>query len=249
MSLLKEIKILYEDHNIVVINKPAGLIVHPDGKREEESVSSWMLEKYPQTKEVGEPINLSDGRIILRPGIVHRIDRETSGVLVLAKNQKSFLFLKEQFQNREISKIYEAFVWEKINLPDGRDDGTIDRPIARSRKDFRLWSAQRGGRGELRDALTHFRVLDNKKEFSFVEISPKTGRTHQIRVHFKAINHPIVSDSLYAPKRPKALGFQRLALHAKKLTFKNLEGEELSVEAPYPSDFEEGIRQFKNLPD
>lgn len=245
MSLLKEIKILYEDDNIAVINKPAGLIVHPDGKREEESVSSWTLEKYPQTKEVGEPIILSDGRVVLRPGIVHRIDRETSGVLVLAKNQKSFLFLKEQFQNREISKVYEAFVWGRIK----EDDGVIDRPIARSRKNFRLWSAQRGGRGELRDALTYFRVLDRKKEFSFVEISPKTGRTHQIRVHFKAINHPLVSDSLYAPKRPEALGFQRLALHAKKLTFKNLEGEDVPVEAPYPSDFEEGIRQFKNLPD
>jgi len=243
--MLDKIQTLYEDDDLVVINKPSGLIVHPDGKREEESVAEWMVEKYPQTSEVGEPLTLSDGKIISRPGIVHRIDRETSGVLVLAKNQNSFLFLKAQFQNREVEKIYETFVWGNIK----EDDGLIDRPIARSRKDFRLWSAQRGGRGELRDAQTYFRVLDRKKEFSFVEVLPKTGRTHQIRVHFKAINHPLVSDSLYAPKRSKALGFERLALHAKKISFKNLAGEKILVEAHYPEDFEEGIRQFKNLPD
>ncbi len=245
MSLLNKIKILYEDENLLVINKPAGLIVHPDGKREEESLSSWFESKYPKSKGVGEHITLSDGKEIVRSGVVHRIDRETSGALILVKNQNAFECLKKQFQNHEVEKTYHAFVWGNIK----EDEGVIDRPMGRSKKDFRLWSAQRGARGELRDAITNFKVLERKKEITFVEASPKTGRTHQIRAHFKAINHPLVGDSLYAPKRPKALGLERLALHAKKLKFKNLDGNFVSVEAPYSPDFEEAIEQFKNLPD
>ena len=231
--------ILHQDENLIVINKPAGLVVHSDGKTIEPSVADWLLENFPETKEVGEPWSLTGGKVIYRPGIVHRIDRETSGVLVVARNQKTFEFLKDQFQGREVKKIYNAFVYGEMK----QDEGVINRPIARSKKDFRLWSAQRGARGAAREAITNFSVLEKGRDArsvaaSYLEVRPETGRTHQIRVHFKAINHPIVCDKLYAPKRPSILGFSRLALHARSLEFKTLEGELLKIEAPLPPDFE-----------
>ena len=229
--------IIFENKDLVIINKPSGLVVHSDGKTEEPSVADWLLEKYPEIKEVGEPWETPAGKIIYRPGIVHRLDRETSGVLVVAKTQASFLYLKDLFQARAIKKIYHAFVYDEVK----QDEGVIDRPIARSKKDFRLWSAQRGARGAAREALTRFAVLKRNGEASYLEIRPETGRTHQIRVHFKAINHPIVCDRLYAPKRSPILGFERLALHAKSIEFKGLDGKEIKVEAPLPSDFQKAL--------
>ncbi|NQV88274.1 MAG: RluA family pseudouridine synthase [Parcubacteria group bacterium] len=236
-----KISILYEDNNIVAINKPAGLVVHSDGKTKEVSVADWVLEHYPKAKNVGEPIILSSGEIINRPGIVHRLDRETSGVLLIAKTQKSFEYLKELFKGRDIKKTYNAFVYGEIK----EDDGTINRPIGRSSKNFRMWSAQRGSRGERREAVTHYKVLARGGSFSFVEVKPETGRTHQIRVHFKAINHPIVSDSLYAPKQEKALGFQRTALHSLSIEFQAMNGKNLKIEAPFPEDFEKAIKLLR----
>lgn len=238
----KRIEILYEDKDIVVINKPAGLIVHRDGRQEEPSVVDWVLKNYPKTKKVGEPLMLSDGTKIERPGIVHRIDRETSGVLVIAKTKESFESLKQQFQDRNIHKIYQAFVYGDVK----EDRFTVDRPIGRSPADFRRWSAQRGARGEMRDAVTFFRTLGRKDGVSLVEALPKTGRTHQIRVHLKAINHPIVSDSLYATendlKKPNPTGIKRLALHAKGIEFNLMNGKTIKVEAPYPLDFKKAIK-------
>jgi len=237
MSLLDPITILYEDKDMVVINKPAGLIVHPDGKRKEESVTDWMHSHYPESENVGEPIILSSGEKILRPGIVHRIDRETSGALILAKTQEAFLSLKQQFQDRDIAKEYHSFVYGAMP----KKEDVINRPIGRSRNDFRQWSAQRGARGTLRDAVTGYTVLKAGKEASFVKVEPKTGRTHQIRVHFKAINHPVVCDSLYAPKQKPVLGFSRLALHARSIEFTNLLGKSQQITAPYPEDFQKAI--------
>jgi 23S rRNA pseudouridine1911/1915/1917 synthase len=249
------IEILFEDKNYLVLNKPAGLIVHADGKTEEPTLVDWLLEKYPEMKDVGEPWTSPQGQTIYRPGIVHRLDRETSGVLIIAKTQESFEDLKKQFQNREIEKTYNAFVYGKME----EEDGVIDRAIGRSNKDFRMWSAQRGARGELREAITVYKVLETGRPldeargkvaaegYSYLEVRPKTGRTHQIRVHLKAINHPVIGDSLYAPKRDFALGFERLALHARSLAFKNLEGKELIIEAPLPEDFERGLAELRAL--
>ncbi len=236
-----KIKILYEDKNLLVINKPAGLVVHFDGKTHEPSVAEWVLENFPKTENVGEPITLTSGEVIKRPGIVHRIDRDTSGVLVIAKTAESFDYLKKAFQGRDISKTYHAFVYGEMK----KDDDTIDRPITRSRSDFRLWSAQRGGRGEAREAITHYKVLARKDGYSFVEVKPETGRTHQIRVHFKAINYPIVADVLYAPKREQALGFERLALHAYEIEFTGMDGKVVRVTAPYPPDFKKAVGIIK----
>lgn len=238
MSLLDSITILYEDKDVVVVNKPAGLIVHPDGKRKEESLTDWMISRYPESLEVGEPILLPSGDKIMRPGIVHRIDRETSGALILAKTQESFLSLKSQFQERDIAKEYHTFVYGAMP----KKEDTINRPIGRSRNNFRQWSAQRGARGTLREAVTEYSVLIPGKEVSFVKAEPQTGRTHQIRVHFKAINHPVVCDSLYAPKQKPLLGFSRLALHARSIEFKDLKGKSHQITAPYPEDFEVALK-------
>ena len=233
--------ILLETPDLLVINKPAGLMVHADGRSDELTLADWLIETYPKMEMVGDEHVLQNGEKVLRPGIVHRLDKETSGVMVIAKNRKAFLFLQEQFQGREVDKIYNAFVYGTMN----EKDGVIDRAITRNKKDFRLWSAQRGGRGDAREALTEYKVLGTCDNLSFVELVPKTGRTHQIRVHLKAINHPVVADRLYAPKMPEELGFKRLALHAKSLTFKDLKGKDVVVEAPYPADFKKAIIAFK----
>ena len=232
----KEIKIIYENEEVLVVNKPAGLVVHSDGKTNEPTLVDFILENYPNIKDVGEPA-VYDGKEIARPGIVHRIDRETSGVIVIAKTQESFLNLKKQFQDREITKTYNAFLYGVLK----DKSGTINLSVGRSKSDFRQWSAQRGARGELREAVTHYKVLEENKDFTYVEVNPKTGRTHQIRVHFKAIDHPVVCDKLYAPKRACELGFERLALHASTLSFRLQNDEIITVEADLPEDFKQAL--------
>ncbi len=243
------VPILYEDTDFLVINKPAGLVVHADGKSKELTLVDWILNKYPEMKEVGEPLTLSNGTVIFRPGIVHRIDRETSGILLIAKNQPAYLHAKEQFQDRTITKTYHLFVHGSVQAMKGK----IDRPIGRSKNDFRKWTAQRGTRGELREAVTEYKLLakgGSRDEFySYVEAHPLTGRTHQIRVHFKAINHPVVADPLYGPERhsPGPLGFERLALHASFIAFTDMKGNKVEVKAPLPADFEIALQKLKEL--
>ena len=135
--------IIFEDDNILVIDKPAGLMVHSDGRTKEETLSDWVLKKYPELKDVGEP-----WEDIPRPGIVHRLDKDTSGVMVLAKTQETFEELKGQFQERKIKKTYRAFAYD----PFKEENGEIDRPIGKSKSDFRKWSAQPGSRGVQREA-------------------------------------------------------------------------------------------------
>lgn len=237
------IPIIYEDDYVIVVNKPAGLVVHSDGKTKEMTLSDWIIERYPNMKDVGEPVVLSSGETILRPGIVHRIDRDTSGVLVIAKTQDSFLFIKEQFKNRHIKKEYRAFVYGLVK----KDKEIINREIGRSTKDFRLWSAQRGARGTLREAITEYIVLERGKEFSYLSVFPKTGRTHQIRVHLKAINHPVVNDKLYAPKREAGLGLSRLALHAFNIELEIPNTGIKFFEAPLPEDFKIALEYLHNI--
>jgi len=228
----KEIQIIYENKDIVAVNKPAGLVVHSDGRTKEPTLSDWVLEHYPETKNVGESIELSDGSEILKHGIVHRLDRETSGVILIAKNQDAFLFLKRQFQDRKIKKVYRAIVHGSFK--EGR--GTVDKPIGKSKKDFRRWAVA-GTRGILREAVTEYKALCGVKDFSYVEVYPKTGRTHQIRVHMKAIQHPVVCDRLYAPNKECELGMERVALHALSIDFFIRGGVEIKLEAPLPEDF------------
>lgn len=235
-------EILYEDKNVFVFNKPGGLMVHADGRSKDVTLADMIAKKYPKMKEVGEQMRFVDGggveKIIYRPGIVHRLDKDTSGALVVAKTQKSFEFLKKQFQDRGVIKKYLTIVYGNVK----NDKGIIDRPIGRSKSDFRKWSATRGARGEMREAVTEYKVLkrfqDAKGEnFTLLEVAPKTGRTHQIRVHLKAINYSIVGDKLYGGSRPTALGFARTALHASSVSFETNPGKKVTVEAPLPADF------------
>lgn len=255
----QQIDILYEDTNCVVISKPAGLMVHSNGKADGPFLTDWIIEKFPMAKGVGEPARSEDGVDLDRSGIVHRLDRETSGALIIVKTKEGYDSLKSQFQNRTVLKKYLAFVWGEVD----EEFGTINRPIGRSGSDFRKWTAQRGARGELREAETYWTKLwkgsspsfekevadiDLKEgivnKFSLLEVEPKTGRTHQIRVHFNAVNHPVVGDSLYAPKRPMVLGFKRLALHSWVFEFENIEGKRIKIKAPLPEDFANAVNEL-----
>ncbi len=229
------IKILYEDKDLLAIDKPAGISVHGDGKRKEETVADWFAKKYPKSKNVGEPM-IIDKKEILRPGIVHRLDKDTSGVLLLAKTQKAYEFLKHQFAGRVIKKVYNALVYGSVK----NDSGIINAEIGRSKNDPRLRTAMRGKRGKLREAITEYKVLKrlgiDGEKYTWLEVRPKTGRTHQIRVHLKFLNHPVVCDKLYSPQKPCPKSLSRLALHAQSIEFKNLASKNIKVESPLPRD-------------
>jgi 23S rRNA pseudouridine1911/1915/1917 synthase len=244
---IPKIDVLFEDVDIVAINKPAGIMVHPDGRSVGPFITDWILENYPRAAKVGEPTRALDGTEILRPGIVHRLDRETSGVLLVAKTAKGHAHLKKQFQDRTIKKKYVAFVWGDLK----EEFGTITRPIGRNGSDFRRYSASRGARGVERDAETYWTRLativvpnaEGKQRFTLMEAEPRTGRTHQIRVHFSAIQHPVVGDTLYAPNRPMMLGFERTALHARSIEFDTAKGEHVKIVAPLPKDFKTACKE------
>lgn len=225
-------EILFEDDDIIAINKPSGVLVHGDAKEHTNTVVEWFLSYSPKSKGVGDSLHTPQGEAIERSGIVHRLDRETSGVLLLGKTHEGHAILKEQFQNRTLEKIYYAWVYGA--MPEKK--GVINRPIGRSSQNFKLWSAQRGARGEMREAITHYEQIWSDGKHSFVKVSPKTGRTHQIRVHMKAISHPVVCDSLYAPNQSCDLGFSRCALHAYSISFTDGKGARHTVKAPLPSD-------------
>lgn len=235
-----ELPILYEDTNMVAVYKPSGVMTHKDGRSTEETVADWFAARYPDSTEVGETQRLQDGTELLRPGVVHRLDRETSGVLVFAKTKEAHTHLKEVFQGRQAEKTYVAFVY---GVPK-EEKGVIEFSIGRSRKDFRLRSAQPKAKGTLREALTHYRVLTHTDTHSFLQVTPKTGRTHQIRVHLKAIHHPVVCDPLYAPNHSCDLGLTRLALHAYSLTLPTLEGKEVTITAELPEEFKKALKFF-----
>jgi len=173
-------------------------------------------------------------------GYVHRLDRDTSGVLIFAKNERAYDFLRKAFRNREVKKTYLALVY---GIPKEKK-GVIDFDIGRSRKDFRLRSAQPKAKGRLRDAITRYEVIGEKDGYALLKVNPETGRTHQIRVHLKAIHHPIVGDPLYAPKHPSALGISRLGLHAYEVTIPLLSGTHISIVAPIPNDLAPAFAQF-----
>lgn len=252
-------KILYEDDYILALDKPSGLLVHGDGRSKEPTLVDWINQNYPDLKEVGEEQVLQNGEKIKRPGIVHRIDKDTSGVIIVAKTEESHQFLKEQFQNRKVQKIYNAVVWG--NFSKEKMEGVIDKPIGRSASDFRKWSAEHGAKGELREAVTEYKVLlphpnplltkerEDRQNFSYLEVRPKTGRTHQIRVHLKAISHPVVCDKLYSAGKvcgkEECLGFDRLALHALSIKLELPNGTYITIESPLPAEFEEAKNLLK----
>jgi len=231
-------EIIYADDDMIVINKPSGISVHGGGLVAGATVVDFLLERFSEIAGVGEdPV---------RPGIVHRLDRDTSGVMVVARNQKSFLALKEIFQKRRVEKIYHAIV---CGVPAKRE-GVIDFSIGRLASNPTMRAAAIGRtvvRGS-RDALTHYRVLKADDAYSLVELRPKTGRMHQLRVHLKAIGHPIACDTKYGGKKvccPAVLQQAgRQLLHARSLSFSFPEGRRLFFEAEPPEDMTLAIRSI-----
>jgi 23S rRNA pseudouridine1911/1915/1917 synthase len=244
------IEILFENDDVVVIDKPTGVMVHPDGFHQEQTVVDWFLEKYPETKGVGEPQLTNDGEEMERSGVVHRLDKDTSGVLILAKNQDAYEHLKTQFHDRLAKKEYRAFVYGALR----ERWGTIDRPIGRSAKNFRMRSAQRGARGTMREAQTEWELIDSGQyegeDFSYIKLMPRTGRTHQIRVHLRAIERPVVCDVLYSSHKIKGsnnLGLQDMALHAHKLEIVLPDGELEQFISPVPTVFEQAAKRIAEV--
>ena len=220
-----DLTILYEDADIVAVLKPAGLITHSDGRTEGPTAEDWFKAHYPDQGG----------------GYVHRLDRDTSGVLVFAKNHEAYEFLRKAFHDREVKKTYYAIVY---GVPRARR-GLIDFDIGRSRRDFRLRSAQPKAKGRLREAITRYEVVGEHEGYALVKLQPETGRTHQLRVHLKAIHHPIVCDPLYAPNHKPALGLNRLALHAYEIVLPTRDGKTLHIVCPVSGDLVSVFSQFR----
>ncbi|MBI2591819.1 MAG: RluA family pseudouridine synthase [Candidatus Brennerbacteria bacterium] len=220
--------IIYETDDFVAVNKPAGLLVHKTAASEEETLVEWLLKKYPEIKTVGDdPEN--------RPGIVHRLDKDTSGVILIARNQKFFEYLKNLFKTHQIKKTYLALVYGKLEPL----TGVIEKPIALKSGTIKR-TAHLGGKVRMvKEAITEYKVKKylrlNSQDFSLVELFPKTGRTHQLRVHMASISHPIVGDRLYGRKNVN-FDLERQFLHAESIEFSLPEGRRIKIEAELPLD-------------
>ncbi len=246
--------IIFKDKDIIVLNKPAGIAVHGGPNVQGETIVDFLIEHFPEVKGVGDlPLacaGMAQAGDSIRPGIVHRLDRDTSGVLVVARNQDAFERLKLLFKTRNVEKTYLAVVCGK---PKNRE-GIISYPIGRDAKNPTRRGAA-GGRARIRgerEAETRYRVLKAGEAYSLLEVMPKTGRTHQIRVHMKAIGHPIACDRVYGGKKvccPRATGARaspegagRQLLHAQSLSFSFPEGRRLKFEADPPEDFSNAVK-------
>lgn len=228
-------QVVYEDNNLLVANKPSGLITHPKNTEDkQDSLTGWLVEKYPEIRTVGEDP--------LRPGLVHRLDKDTSGLLVIAKNQESFFYLKSLFQDKKIKKYYIALVHGKPK----ESKGIIDAPMGRIGMKR---TTQLHGKKKLKDektAITEYSTLKNFKDFTLLEVSPHTGRTHQIRVHLKSIGTPVAGDPLYGHGGKKSHKEpDRLFLHAYKLQFISPDGKSLAFEADLPDDLQKFINELE----
>ena len=226
-----DLDIRYEDKDVLVINKPKGLVVHPAPGNEDGTLVNALLDYCKE--------DLSGIGGVQRPGIVHRIDKETSGLLIVAKNDMAHRHLSDQLKTRTLSRRYYALVLGNIK----EDSGTIDAPIGRSLKDRKKMAIIANGR----DAVTHFRVLARYVGYTLVECKLQTGRTHQIRVHMAHIQHPIAGDNVYGNKTDKS-GIDGQCLHAKELEFIHpATGENVHVECPLPEYFETFLKKLKPL--
>ena len=234
-SLGEKIKIIFENDDFLVIDKPTGLSAHPSSTEPKGTLVNWLLYHFPAIKSVGEMIESGN----IRPGIVHRLDKDTSGVMVVAKNQKSFLWLKSQFQNHKVVKKYLALV---NGMPE-KENGTIDFNIARSRTDPTKNVALKI-KTDGRYAITRWLVVKKFSSHTLLEITPETGRMHQIRVHLKAAGWPVSGDKKYGQpsKDPKHLG--RMFLHAEYLSFTSPNGEKFSFNSPLPRELEDCLRNI-----
>jgi 23S rRNA pseudouridine1911/1915/1917 synthase len=235
---------IYEDKNFLALNKPAGLLVHSiklKVKSEklkvlEPTLTDWLVKRYPEIRKVGDDPET-------RPGIVHRLDKDTSGVMLVAKTQEYFEYLKSLFQKHLVKKTYLALVFGNVKS----NRGEIKKPIG-----IKSGTTKRSVHSDksAKEAVTRYKVLkrfkgNGNQDFSLLEVEPQTGRTHQIRVHLASIGHPVVGDRLYGPKKLPPTTYQLpttvLMLHALSLEFTTEEGKRLKLEAVPPRQFQENI--------
>ena len=225
------VEVIYEDSDIIVVNKPKGMVVHPANGNPDGTLVNAILALCKD--------NLSGIGGEIRPGIVHRLDKDTSGLLIIAKNDLAHKNISEQIKNRQVKKIYIALV--KGNVAE--DEATIDMPIGRSTKDRKKMAVRKDGK----TAITHFKVLKRYNKYTLLEIKIDTGRTHQIRVHMAEIGHPVVGDMVYSSGKNE-FGIEGQMLHAKSLDFKHpVTGKEMHLEADVPQYFVDVLNKLKEL--
>ena len=224
------LNVIYEDNDIIVINKPKGMVVHPaNGNPDGTLVNAVMNLCKDSLSGIGGEI---------RPGIVHRLDKDTSGAIIVAKNDKAHIALSEQLKNHEVKKTYIALVRGIIK----ENEATINMPIARSKKDRKKMDVDKDGK----EAITHFKVLGRyKNKYTLLQINLETGRTHQIRVHLSEIGYPVVGDTTYSNGKNE-WGIKGQCLHAKSLKFKHpITGKDMFIEAPLPDYFENVLQELR----
>lgn len=223
--------IVYEDNDVLLINKPKDMVVHPSAGHEQHTIVNAVLYHCEG--------HLSSLNGVLRPGIVHRIDKDTTGVIVICKNDRAHRSLAEQLKEHTITRKYHAIVFN--NMP--QDEGTIDAPIGRSPNDRKKMAINRTNG---RNAVTHYKVLQRFGKYTYIECQLETGRTHQIRVHMASIGHPLLGDQVYGPtKQPYKL--QGQTLHAKVLGFVHpTTGNYVEFDTPLPEYFQELLRKLQN---
>jgi len=218
------VDVIYVDENVIVVNKPAGMVVHPGAGNTQDTLVNAILHRWPEIARVGEAE---------RPGIVHRLDKDTSGVLILARNETAYNWLVRQFKSRKTMKTYLALVDGQPPTPSGR----IEAAIGRDEKNRQRMAVVYGDKGK--NAVTEYHTLETYADHTLLEVQPLTGRTHQIRVHLAFIGCPVTGDRIYG-RRKKSLDIPRFFLHAHKLSIR-LPGEEEPTEftAPQAADLKE----------
>jgi len=218
--------VIYEDDDLVAISKPAGMVVHPAHGHREGTLVNALLARYPK-------LAVGDAG---RPGIVHRLDRDTSGLIVVAKTDKALQHLREQFKQRKVKKTYLALVHGRPPSA----DGIVEAPVGRNPRQRKRMAVLAGGRA----ARTSFHLMEDLNEYSLLTVSPETGRTHQIRVHLAWVGMPVVGDRVYGRQR-NHLGLRRQFLHAWRLSFQRPGGKgRLDLESPLPPDLRQVLRDI-----
>lgn len=232
--------ILWEDPDIIVIDKPAGLAVHPATLAGTNTLVNGIIAYYPKVKEVGEDP--------LRPGVVHRLDKETSGVMIVAKNNNAFGWLKSQFQKRNVEKWYIALVHGYVKNARGSISANIAKHAGKQVTGKAIEKLGLPSRSSLTEYSVREVLRDRKDSYTLLDVKPLTGRTHQIRVALASIGHPVVGDTLYAFKGQKgALGMKRQFLHATRLKFQMQDSKVLEFEAPLPAELNRVLTRLKKM--